>query len=123
MSADVLPFRKKFDPDSPEAEESYEQVVQRMNWLNTTLRSTRLRYEELERQFVENDLLARSGARRGQPLKARGRRTRLDELFTCKETLANKELEYGLLRRELHAMNRDLEQWTQARRHGQILEG
>jgi hypothetical protein len=122
MSAAVLPFRKKFDPDSPEAEESYEQVVQRMNWLNTTLRSTRLRYEELERQFVENDLLARSGARRGQPLTPRGRRTRLDELFNCKETLANKELEYGLLRHELQAMNRDLEQWAQARRQGQIQE-
>ena len=48
---------------------------------------------------------------------------KLDELFTCKEILANKELEYGLLRRELQAMNRDLEKWTQARRHGQIQEG
>lgn len=123
MSAAILPFRKKFDPDSPEAEESYEQVVQRMNWLNTTIRSTRMRYQELERQFVENDLTARSGSRRGQDLTARGRRSRLEELFSCKEVLASKELEYSLLRRELHAINRDLEQWAVERRSQQMYEG
>ena len=123
MTAAILPFRKKFDPDSPEAEESYEQVVQRMNWLNTTIRSTRLRYQELERQFVENDLTARAGNRRGQSLTPRGRRTRLEELFTCKESLASKELEYGLLRHELQAINRDLEQWTEERRSQQMYEG
>ena len=123
MSAAVLPFRRKFDPDSPEAEESYEHLVQRMNWLNTTLRSARLRYQELERQFVENDLKARAGNRRGQELTARGRRGRLEELFACKETLSQKELEYGLLRRELQAINRDLEQWAEDRRRQQIYEG
>ena len=123
MTAAILPFRQKFDPDSPEAEESYEQVVQRMNWLNTTIRSTRMRYQELERQFVENDLTARSGNRRGQSLTSRGRRGRLEELFTCKENLEKKELEYGLLRRELQAINRDLEQWTEERRSQQMYEG
>ena len=123
MSAAILPFRKKFDPDSPEAEESYEQVVQRMNWLNTTIRSARMRYQELERQFVENALTARSGNRRGQDLTARGRRGRLYELFTCKESLEQKELEYGLLRRELQAINRDLEQWAEERRSQQMYEG
>ena len=123
MTAAVLPFRKKFDPNSSEAEESYEHVVQKMNWLNTTLRSTRIRAEELERQFVENDLQARSGPRRGEALTRRGRRNRLNELFECRETLICKELEYSLLRKELQAMNRDLEQWTRARKDIQSQEG
>ena len=116
MTAAVLPFRRKFDPASPEAEDSYERVVQRMNWLNTTLGSTRARCHELERQFLENDLLARSGPRRGERLTERGRRGRLNELFECRDALIRKELEYKLLRHELRAMNRDLEQWTLAQR-------
>ena len=116
MTAAVLPFRKKFDPNSSEAEESYEQLVQKMNWLNTTLRSSRVRMEELERQFIENDLEARSGPRRGEALTQRGRRNRLKELFECRDAVARKELQYSLLRKELQAMNRDLEEWTRARR-------
>lgn len=115
MTAAVLPFRRKFDPDSPEAEDSYERVVQRMNWLNTTLGSTRARYSELERQFLQDDLVARSGPRRGEALTERGRRGRLNELFECREALVSKELEYKLLRHELKAMSRDLEEWTRAR--------
>ena len=120
MTAAVLPFRRKFDPDSPEAEAAYERVIQRMNWLNTTLGSTRDRCTELERQFLENDLLARSGPRRGKPLTERGRRGRLQELYAGRDALIRKELEYGLLRHELRAINRDLEQWTRARRRGHL---
>ncbi len=120
MTAAVLPFRRKFDPDSPEAEDSYERLVQRMNWLNTTLGSTRARHNELERQFLQNDLVARSGPRRGESLTERGRRGRLNELCECGETRISKELEYNLLRHELKAMNRDLEEWTRARQHGHL---
>ena len=122
MSAEILPFRKKFDPDSIEAEASYEHVVQRINWLSTTLRSARVRFSELERQFLENDLVARSGPRKGDPLTERGRRQRLKELFDCRDAVARKELAYDILQRELRAMNRDLEQWTRTyrNRHSQV---
>lgn len=122
MSAEILPFRKKFEPDSIEAEAAYERIVQRMNWVNTTLRSARTRYGELERQFLENDLVARSGPRKGDPLTGRGRRQRLKELFDCRDAVVRKELEYDILHRELRAMNRDLEQWTRTYRdrHSQI---
>ncbi len=43
--------------------------------------SLRKRQRELERQFVENDLVARSGPRKGQPLTPRGRSARLAELL------------------------------------------
>lgn len=43
--------------------------------------SLRKRQQELKRQFIENDLPARSGPRKGQPLSARGRSARLTELL------------------------------------------
>ncbi len=43
--------------------------------------SLRKRQQELRRQFIENDLPARSGPRKGQPLGARGRSARLAKLL------------------------------------------
>ena len=77
MSAAILQFRRKFDPDAAGAEQRYDQTVQRLHWLTVTLRRERNVLEELERQFVQEDLLARSGSRKGEPLTPRGRRVRL----------------------------------------------
>ncbi len=43
--------------------------------------SLRKRQQELKRQFIENDLRARSGAHKGRPLTVRGRSARLAELL------------------------------------------
>ncbi len=58
-----------------------ERLCARLYALMDEWESRRKRQQELERQFIENDLPARSGPRKGQPLSARGRSARLAELL------------------------------------------
>ncbi len=58
-----------------------ERLSARVYALMAEWESLRKRQQELKRQFIENDLPARSGPRKGQPLSARGRSARLAELL------------------------------------------
>jgi len=112
MSARIIPFRPGFDPLAPEAEARYDRVVHRMNQLAATRNRSRKLHSELERQFVENDLTARSGPRRGQPLTAAGRRRRLTQLISLCEELARIESERARLGVELESMDLALDAWA-----------
>jgi hypothetical protein len=115
MSAEILPFVPRFDPTAPGAERRYDGVVARINRVSARRRGLRRTSAELERQFVENDLVSRSGARRGRPLTSRGRRQRLDALLATRAELEALDREWEHLHAELERMNRALDAW--AREH------
>ena len=112
MSARIIPFRPTFDPLAPEAEARYDRVVHRMNQLAATRNRSRKLHGELERQFVEDDLTASSGRRRGRPLTTAGRRRRLTQLITLGRDLESMDRERARLGVELEAMNRALDEWA-----------
>ncbi len=112
MSADIIPFRIRFDPLAPNAEAQYDRVVHRLNQLAASRHRNRKLCGELERQFVENDLTASTGSRRGKPLTTQGRRRRLSRLLVLNDRLTRIEDERQRLGEELEAMNEALESWA-----------
>lgn len=112
MSAQIIHLRSRFDPLSEDAEERYDRVVHRLNQLSAERHRNRRLIRELERQFVENDLTAVSGRRRGCPLTPGGRRRRLTELLSLNHDLRKIDDEREGLGRELAAMNKALERWA-----------
>ena len=112
MAAEVIPIRRRFDPTAPEAERRYDGVVARLNRLSALRARTRRECSELERQFVENDLKATSGPRRGEPLTPRGRRQRLALLLEKTVLLSEQDREWERLHTELDRMNRALDDWA-----------
>jgi len=112
MGAEVISIRRKFDPLAKEAESQYNRVAQRLNRLSATRNCHRRAAEELERQFAENDLIARTGPRRGMPLTDIGRRRRLRKLMDLNLELSRIEDERDSLGCELDAMNVALDAWA-----------
>lgn len=112
MSADVIPFLRGFDPLSQEAEERYDRVATKLNRLSAARNWRRRMATELERQFVENDLIATSGRRRGKSLTPLGRRRRLTRLLDVRSELDRIEAEREHLSIELESMNDALEIWA-----------
>jgi hypothetical protein len=112
MSAEVIPLPIRFDPNSPGAETRYDHVVQCINRLSAERHRNRRRSSELERQFVENDLVASSGKRRGQPLTEHGRRRRLGQLLSLYRDLRELDEERVRLHRALEAMNEAIDAWA-----------
>jgi hypothetical protein len=112
MSAKVIHLQSRFDPRSESAEEQYDRVVHRMNKLAAGRHRNRGLINELQRQFVENDLTALSGRRRGRPLTSAGRRRRLSELLALNHELRSMDEEREGLGRELATMNRALDAWA-----------
>jgi len=115
MSAVVVSLTPRFDPTDPGAEARYDSVVSRLNRVSALRQQARRACAELERQFVEDDLVVRSGPRRGRPLTTAGRRQRLRALLERTATLRALEAERTRLLAELDAMNRALDAW--AREH------
>ena len=73
----VINLADRQDADASECERLSAQLYARMyEW-----EAISARQQELERQFVHNDLLVRSGPRKGHALSARRRRDRLAELL------------------------------------------
>ncbi|MBW2231101.1 MAG: hypothetical protein JRH17_12010 [Deltaproteobacteria bacterium] len=67
---------------------------------------------EIERQFVENDLVVAGGKRRGQPLTAEGRRRRIAQLLSLHDEQHRIDAQLQRLGAELESMNTDLEAWA-----------
>jgi hypothetical protein len=122
MSAEVIPILRGFDPLSNETEERYDRVASRMNQLSAALNWRRRMATELERQFVENDLVAASGARRGKPLTERGRKQRLGRLLGLRGELDRIDSEREHLSLELESMNEALEAWARHTYGGALRE-
>ncbi|GEM_PF-3261712 len=103
---------RPFDPVSAEAEDQYDAVVRRVNRVRA--RRTRLtrELERLERPFVDDELVVRSGPRRGQPLSAAGRKRRLARLVEVGAELRRVEEEERFAVACLDRMNRALDRWA-----------
>jgi hypothetical protein len=112
MSAQIIQLRSQFDPLAPGAEAQYDRLVHRLNQLAATRNRNRKLRGELERQFIENDLTAVSGQRRGQPLTPQGRRRRLSRLLVINDDINEIESERSRLGAELERMNEALEAWA-----------
>jgi hypothetical protein len=112
MGATVLPFRRRFDPLDPAAEARYDGVVERLNSLVARRRRGAGLVAELERQFVENDLVVAGGKRRGQPLTPEGRRRRLAQLLSLRDEQHRIDAEFARLHGELLSMNAELDAWA-----------
>ncbi|MDG2052037.1 MAG: hypothetical protein P8M78_17940 [Myxococcota bacterium] len=112
MSAEVIMLRQPFDPSEPEAERLYDDVVVRINRLSAKRERNRRTCEELERQFVENDLCVTNGEKSGQPLTEPERRKRLMRLIDGACLRLEQDEEYDRLCTRLDQMNQDLDEWA-----------
>jgi hypothetical protein len=108
----VLEMFRPFDPMSPEAEAQYDAIVRRLNRARARLAVNEREREDLERQFVENDLEVLSGPRRGLPLSAGGRRKRLQRLMELSIEARRLRDEEAFSNEHLCRMNEALDRWS-----------
>lgn len=112
MSAAIISLDRRFDPTSAEAERRYDRVARRINQIRASRNRTRREADELARQFVENDLMAHTGARRGQALTVSGRRRRMRTLIELEREIALLDEELDGLSASLTVMNEALDAWA-----------
>ncbi len=108
----VQELRRPFDPMGADAEEQYDTVVRRLNRARARRAKSGRELAELERQFVEDDLYVRTGARAGQRLSRDGRRRRLRRLIELGAEAQRLEEEERFSLRALDQMNEELERWA-----------
>ena len=73
MPAELIPLHPRFNPLSEKDHRHYEELLRRMNFSDAVVRHLARNLAELERQFVENDLVVLRGPRKGEPLDMEGR--------------------------------------------------
>ena len=112
MSAQIICLDRRFDPTSAEAEGRYDRVARRINQIRAARNRSQREADELARQFVENDLIAQAGTRRGQALTASGRRRRMRTLIDLEREIALLDEELVGLSESLTAMNEALDEWA-----------
>jgi hypothetical protein len=108
----VLQLVRPFDPLTAEAESEYDVVVRRVNIVRRRRARVERELAELERQFVENDLIVRSGPQRGQPLSRNGRRRRLVRLLELGTEFRHLNDEEQFAIANLDRMNEALDRWA-----------
>ena len=108
----IVELNRPFDPLSTDAEERYDSVVRRLN--RTRIRRAEIAGElaELERRFLENDLVVRSGPRRGQPLAPHERRECLDRMLDLGAIMRRLNDEESFAASSLARMNEALDRWA-----------
>jgi hypothetical protein len=112
VTAQIIPLIQSFNPMSTDAETRYDRVALRINRLKATRNMCQHNADELARQFVENDLIASSGSRRGKSLTVAGRRRRLRQLLDLEQELSAVTEEIEGLSRTLDHMNQALDDWA-----------
>jgi hypothetical protein len=108
----VLQLVRPFDPSNTDAEKNYDAVARRVNRVRARRIVVARELAEVERQFVEGDLVVRSGARRGQPLTTNGRRKRLARLLELGMEHRRLNDEEQFASADLDRMNEALERWA-----------
>ena len=110
--ANVIELVRPFDPVGPDAEAEYDAVVRRIN--RARARRTRNERErlQLERQFIDDDLVAQTGPRKGLPLSRAGRRARLTRLIELAIEAERVCEEERFAMRILSRMNEALDAWA-----------
>jgi hypothetical protein len=112
MAAEIVPFFKQFDPLAADAEDRYDRVVARYNMLTARGIECQRTIDEIERQFVENDLTTNRPAHRGAPLSSERRRRRLWHFVCLNRQVDAIGVERERLQHELDLMNDALETWA-----------
>ena len=112
MNAQVVSLDARFDPTSSDAEGRYDRVARRINQLRASRNRLARDADELARQFIENDLVASTGARRGQELTPSGRRRRMRTLIELEREIALLDDELAGLNDSLARMNAALDAWA-----------
>ena len=112
MNAQIISLDRRFDPTSAEAEARYDRVARRINQLRAARNRCQRESDELARQFVDDDLVVSSGARRGQALTASGRRHRMKRLIELAGQIALLDEELTGLDESLGHMNQALDRWA-----------
>lgn len=108
----VLELIRPFDPLGADAEKDYDEVVRRVNRIRGRRAVVTRELAELERQFVESDLIVRSGPRRGQPLTRNGRRRRLARLLELGAEYRQLNDQERFAVANLDRMNEALDRWA-----------
>ena len=112
VSAQIISLDRRFDPTSAEAEGRYDRVARRINQIRAARNRSQRDADELARQFVENDLIAHAGSRRGKVLTTSGRRRRMRNLIDLEREIALLDEELGGLSESLDQMNEALDEWA-----------
>lgn len=103
---------RPFDPVGPDAEAEYDAVVRRVNRARAKRKRNELDRLELERQFIDDDLVARTGPGKGLPLSRAGRRARLMRLLDLGVEAERVREEERFAMRVLDRMNAALDAWA-----------
>jgi hypothetical protein len=111
-SSNVVEMIRPFDPMEPDAEERYDAVVRRLNRTRARRMPLERERDELERQFVANDLRIRSGPLHGEPLSVHERRRRLARLCDLDHELRLLRSEERFSAEALEHMNAALDRWA-----------
>lgn len=112
MHAQVISLDRRFDPTSADAEARYDRVARRINQIRAARNRSQRETDELARQFVDGDLVAKTGTRRGQPLTETGRRGRMRNLIELAGQIAVLDEELAGLDESLEHMNDALDAWA-----------
>ena len=112
MSAEIIALDRRFDPTSAEAEGRYDRVARRINQIQAGRNRCQREADELARQFVENDLIAQTGTRRGKALTESGRRRRMRKLMALEREIFLIDDELSGLKQSLTLMNEALDEWA-----------
>ena len=111
-SSNVIEMIRPFDPMEPDAEERYDTVVRRLNRTRARRAPLERERDELERQFVANDLRIRSGPLEGESLSVHERRRRLARLCDLDHQLRLLRSEERFSAEALERMNAALDRWA-----------
>lgn len=112
QESNVQSMFRRFDPMSASAESHYDTVVRRINRVRARRRNVDVELAELERQFVEGDLMVQTGPCRGEPLSKRGRRARLARLLDLGIESRRLASEERFSVEALDRMNEALDRWA-----------
>jgi len=112
QESNVKQLLQRFDPMSASAEDCYDAVVRRINRVRARRRNVEGEFAELERQFVDGDVMVQTGPRRGEPLSKRGRRTRLAKMLELGIEVRKLTSEERFSIQALDRMNEALDRWA-----------
>ena len=112
MPAEVIALPPRFNPLSEKDHRHYEELLRRVNFSDAVVRHLARNLAELERQFVENDLLVRRGPRQGEPLDNEGRERRLLELMRLTVDYARAREEHSKLISRLRRIEKIIDDWA-----------
>jgi len=112
MPAEVIPLHPRFNPLSEKDHRHYEELLRRVNFSDAVVCHLARNLAELERQFVEDDLVVSRGPRQGEPLDMEEREERLLELMRITVDHARAKQEHLKLIAQLGKIEQVIDDWA-----------